>query len=87
MKDGVCQIIGKTIRAVITAEGNSEPPRDQVYLIFDDDTYYEFYGGDIAGTGGVDQGGSEYVLGYLEANAPRKGTVTSYFVGQSPRLN
>ena len=56
VKDALRLIIGKRISAVIAKEGKA--PAWQLYLVFDDDTYYEVYGsGDLQSAGGVDPGG------------------------------
>ena len=41
-KAAVETIIGKTVKHVVVKEG-STPPQSQVFLVFTDDTYYEFY--------------------------------------------
>jgi hypothetical protein len=66
MKDAVRQILGKTIKSVIVSEENKSSPSTQVFLLFDDDTYYEFYGSPLSGTGGVNKGGENAVMRYAE---------------------
>ena len=65
-KAAVATIIGKTIKHVVVKEGDSSP-RSQVFLVFTDDSYYEFYSthGTIAGAGAEDIGGIEAVRRYL----------------------
>ncbi len=65
MKDGIQNIIGKTIKSVIVTR-NDRPPGNQVFLIFDDDTYFEFYGESFTGAGGIDQGSVDEVSRYIE---------------------
>ena len=60
MKDGIKHIIGKTIKSVIVTS-NDRPPKNEVFLIFDDDTYFEFYGESFTGDGGIDKGGVDEV--------------------------
>ncbi len=62
MKDGIREIIGKTISGVVV-KINSRQPRSQVFLVFTDDTFFEFYclNSDILGISGVLKGGFEYV--------------------------
>jgi hypothetical protein len=67
MKNQVSQIVGKTITAVLMLEAKSYP-QDQVMLVFDDGTHYEFYGNDIHNTGGLNQGGLHEVWDYVRAN-------------------
>jgi len=38
------QIIGKTIAGIVTREGVGAGPRYQLFMIFTDNTYLEFYG-------------------------------------------
>lgn len=65
MKGAFHQLSGKTIKSVIVSE-NKFPPRSQVFLIFDDNTYYEIYGDIISGAGRVDTGGEQTVTGYAK---------------------
>jgi hypothetical protein len=60
MKDGVTKIVGKTINGLVIAEGS----RRQVFLLFEDDTHFEFYGDSFTGAGGIDPGGLEKVRSY-----------------------
>jgi hypothetical protein len=62
MKSAICKIVGKTIAAVVVKEAD-RAPQTQVFLVFDDDTYFEIYSieGDINCAGGVDIGGLEVV--------------------------
>jgi hypothetical protein len=65
-KAAVADIIGKTIKHVVVKEGERQP-RSQVFLVFTDGSYYEFYSAtaEIVGAGGLDVGGIEAVRGYL----------------------
>ena len=65
-KAEVASIVGKTIKHIVVTEG-PRAPRSQVFLVFTDDSYYEFYSthGSIAGGGALDIGGIEAVRGYL----------------------
>lgn len=69
IKDEVEQIIGKRIRGVVIKQKTSGPSEvsSQLFLLFDDDTYYEFYTCDepLCTTGGVDHGGLREVLDYM----------------------
>ena len=38
------QIVGKTIAGIVTHEGMGAGPRYQLFIIFTDNTYLEFYG-------------------------------------------
>ena len=62
-------IVGKTISGVIIKECKKKDPRAQVFLLFDDDTYFEFYsGGDSPGiscANGIDKGGVRKVRNYI----------------------
>lgn len=60
MKDGLKQIIGKTIKAVLV---NQE--RGQLYLIFTDDTHFELYGWPqkhVNWARGLDRGGIDKAI-------------------------
>jgi len=64
MKDGIKEIIGKTISGIVVKDCGG-PPRSQVHLIFDDDTYFELYTSGtetIKGAGGVYRGDINRVI-------------------------
>jgi hypothetical protein len=69
MTSYVKEIIGKTITGVITKEkrDGGSYPKSQVFLIFDDNTYYEFYccQTEILGIKGLRQGTAEDVRKYM----------------------
>lgn len=70
IKDEVEQIIGKRISGVVIKKTKKPggSPTGQLFLLFDDGSYYEFYtyGCDIGTTGGVVQEGSyDAVLNYM----------------------
>lgn len=73
MKTELKQIIGRRISSVIikAARDRKSRPKSCLFLVFDDDTYYEFYAADdyIKPTGGVDRGGIHEVLRYLNNHA------------------
>ncbi len=66
MKEAVRGIIGKRIKGIVVKE-RSQNPRTQLFLIFSDNTYFEFYSsnGNIVATGGVDKGGLQEVREYM----------------------
>ena len=66
MKDGLREIIGKTITNVIVARNERRDPANQVFLVFDDGTYFEFWGAQFNCNGGVDRGGVAEVTDYVE---------------------
>ena len=69
MQQGVRNILGKRIKGVVVTEGSSGP-RSQVFLIFSDNTYYEFFSfSTIRGISEVCEGGLEEVKDYMPANA------------------
>jgi hypothetical protein len=58
-------LLGKRISGVVVKRAD-RPPYSQLFLIFEDDTYYEFYcDSQICGAGGVDKGGLTDVLNYM----------------------
>lgn len=62
-------ILGKTISGVIIKKGERSSPSMQLFLLFDDNTYFEFWSwGDYSGlsaAGGLDRGGAEEVRRYM----------------------
>lgn len=68
MKNALGHIVGKTITGVIVAENedNRVQPRHHVFLVFSDDTYFEFFGQDFRCAGGVDPGGYASARLYAE---------------------
>lgn len=65
MKDGVREIPGKTISAVVVGSAN-RPPRNQVILVFDDGTSIEFYGDAFTCTSGLDYHNLDKAIAYVE---------------------
>ena len=72
MKDHIRDIVGKTITGVIVAKKENDLPRHQVFLVFSDDTYFEFYGSDFCCAGGVDKGGYVAARDYAERSMKAK---------------
>ena len=65
LKDVLPQLMGKKICGAVVKEGD-RLPRMQLFLLFDDETYYEIYTDSmIYGTGGIDTGGLEKVRQYM----------------------
>ena len=66
MKDGIRQIVGKTISGVVVKEAD-RLPRMQVYLLFTDGTYFEIYSGsgDMSWASCLDVGSIERVREYM----------------------
>jgi hypothetical protein len=62
VKDGVRELIGRTITRVIVAE-NPRQPNTQVFLVLNDGTYYEFYGSVNSASGSM-PGGAEDAARY-----------------------
>jgi hypothetical protein len=55
MKDGLRYIVGKRIAAVVAASPRA--PRQQVFLVFDDDTRFEFWGENFSCCSGLEDAG------------------------------
>ena len=56
IKKTVKDLLGKTISGVVVKRGRD--PEGQIYLVFDDNTYYEFWSqGEIHSTGRIEPGG------------------------------
>ena len=66
MKRGVKQIIGKRIQGVV-AKKRTIQPYSQLFLVFSDGTYFEFYTylDQICATGNLCRGGLEEVREYM----------------------
>jgi hypothetical protein len=63
MDNALPRLVGKTIAHIVLKEGQS--PRGQIFLVFTDDTYYEFYfGAPVDGAKAVDPGGLAAAVAY-----------------------
>jgi hypothetical protein len=62
MKDGIAQIVGRRIAGVVVAQ-SPRGPRQQVFLVFEDGTRFEFWGENFSCCSGVDRaaGLADYV--------------------------
>ena len=66
MRAGIEQTLEKCIKDIIVAESPGPSfPGKQVFLVFADDTHFEFYGPNFSWTAGVDPGGVEKVRSYI----------------------
>ena len=83
MRTAIGDITGKTIRSVIVSEYNEKGPRTQVFLVFNDDSYYELYG-DFRGAGGVDQGDEGRVIAYARQSQGKISRYSSSVPPQGP---
>jgi hypothetical protein len=59
------QLLGKTIKAVITAD-NPGDPRMQVFFVFSDGTSFEMFGEDVQGASWVVSGGFDAAVQYAK---------------------
>lgn len=66
MKSGLKDIVGKTVKNVVVAKKDRGNPRNQVFLVFDDNTYFEFWGELFSCAGGVDAGSIQDAISYAE---------------------
>lgn len=74
MKDGVKQIVGKQISAVVVA-ASKRAPKSQMFLVFSDRTYLEIWGDTFTAAGGLDPGGTpEVIRQTVESNDTITGT-------------
>ena len=68
LKKALPELLGKRICGAVVKKSDRWPQM-QVFLVFDDDTYYEFYTDSaIFGTSGVDRGGIDHVRQYMPEN-------------------
>jgi hypothetical protein len=68
VKSAVREIVGRTIAGVVVKEGDGKgPPSSQVFLLFSDGTFYEFYSSfnEVIGVGGVCKGSLNDVRKYM----------------------
>lgn len=63
MKSGIGDIVGKTISDVVVAS-NEKRPKQQVFLVFSDGTFFEIYGESFSCAADLDRGGLEDALEY-----------------------
>ena len=66
MKPDIQYIVGKNIVGVVVKEQPGRQPHSMVFLVFDDDTYFEFYSlNSLVEGGGPRPGSHEDVLRYF----------------------
>ncbi len=70
VRGGFEKMIGKRIKGVVVKEGN-DLPFAQVFLLFSDNTFFEFYGNTISGCNDIDNGGLEAVRSYMAGPSRR----------------
>ncbi len=73
IKTGVFDMIGKTVKEIIVNEYCVHYPDFHVFIVFDDDLAYEFYGGDIHSANGLYKG-LEYAKSFKNCKA-----ITRYY--------
>lgn len=66
MKNGLKDIVGKTVSGVAVAANSHSHPHQQVFLIFPDGTYFEFYGEQFSCASGLDKGDMEKACSYAK---------------------
>jgi hypothetical protein len=64
MKAAIKSILGKRITGVVNKRHATKDPSSQLFLLFEDDTFYEFWtnGPEISGVGRIDFGGRDQIL-------------------------
>ena len=65
MKSNTERIIGKTITSVVVSR-NDQWPQNRVFLVFSDDTYFEFYGQGFTCRDGLGIGGVRSAIDHAE---------------------
>jgi hypothetical protein len=58
------EIIGKTIRSIVFRSGRDVNPEVQLFLVFDDGTYFELYGQEVDFVRSLSVGDSKKALEY-----------------------
>jgi hypothetical protein len=71
MKSYIEEIVGKTIAGVIVTEGEREP-RQQVFLVFTDDTHFELYGQYFAFGKHRYPGGMDHIIKYAKGSGAKE---------------
>ena len=84
MKEGLKDIVGKTVTAVAVAENEANSPHHQVFLVFSDGTYFEFYGDQINCCAGVDAGDLTRACSYAEKCGS---TIRATYPAEAPGLS
>ncbi len=84
MKEGLKEIVGKTVSAVAVADNETQSPHHRVFLIFSDGTYFEFYGDQINCCSGVDSGDLSRACSEAEKCGA---TISAVYPANAPRLS
>ena len=58
-------ILGRTIKAVVTAD-NPREPQSQVFIVFTDGSSLEIFGRELRAASGLDSGGVDAAVKYAE---------------------
>lgn len=76
-ENAISKLVGKTIIGVIKKENiRGTTPASQIFLLFNDNTYYEFYSfSNIMSTSDIDEGGIDQVRRYGEGTMKIVGEV------------
>jgi hypothetical protein len=63
-KQSLQAVIGKTIRSIVFRSGTGVSPETQLFLVFEDDTYYEFYGQEMGFVRTLSEGDTTKAMNY-----------------------
>jgi hypothetical protein len=63
-EDALQKIIGKTVRSIVFRSGINVSPETQLLLVFEDDTYFEFYGQEIGFVRSLSDGDMTNAMNY-----------------------
>jgi hypothetical protein len=63
-KDALQNVIGKTIRSVVFRSGRNVNPEVQLFLVFEDGTYFELYGQEIDFARTLSKGNATEAINY-----------------------
>jgi hypothetical protein len=83
MKDGVAHIVGKRIAGVVVAR-SPRGPKQQVFLVFDDGTRFEFWGENFSCCSGLDK--AHGLVDYVEMAGGRIVRMYGDLVNRAPTL-
>jgi hypothetical protein len=63
-KDTLQRVIGKTIRSIVFRSGRDVNPESQLFLVFEDGTYFELYGQEIDFVRSLSEGDAAKAVDY-----------------------
>ena len=84
MKEGIRQVLGKTISGIVVAENDKEPAM-QLFLTFTDGTYFEIWGNSFNCCSELDRGGVAEAKRYAESQGAIVGKISVITQGKQSK--